>query len=45
MNMLPHEFDVLDVTDDSVIYQYNKKINIISNTDVHVMDKEFVNVG
>ncbi len=45
MNMLPHEFDVLDVTDDSIIYQYNKKINIISNTDVHVMDKEFVNVG
>jgi len=44
MNMLPHEYDVLEITDDSVIYKYDKKINMIQDTDVHVLDKDFVNV-
>ena len=44
MNMLPHEYDVLDVDDNSVVYQYNKKVNVVTDTDVHVLDKEFVSV-
>ena len=44
MNMLPHEYDVLDVDNNSVVYQYNKKVNVVTDTDVHVLDKEFVSV-
>mgnify|MGYP003116609719 CR=1 FL=1 len=44
MNMLPHEFDVLDIDSSSVVYKYNKKINVITDMDVHVLDKEFCNV-
>ena len=44
MNMLPHEYDVLDVDDNSVVYQYNKKVNVVTDTDVHVLDKEFISV-
>lgn len=45
MNMLPHEFDVLDIDEKSLVYQYNKKVNVITDMDVHVLDKEFINVG
>ena len=45
MNMLPHEYDVLDVDAKSVVYQYNKKVNVVTDMDVHVLDKEFINVG
>ena len=45
MNMLPHEFDVLETTETSVVYKYNKKVNVITDTDVHVLDKEFASVG
>ena len=44
MNMLPHEFDVLEVTDTSVVYKYKDKVNVVTDTDVHVLDKEFCNV-
>ena len=44
MNMLPHEYDVLDVDNNSVVYQYNKKVNVVTDMDVHVLDKEFVSV-
>ena len=43
MNMLPHEFDVLEVTDTSVVYKYKDKVNVVTDTDVHVLDKEFLN--
>jgi len=45
MSMLPHEFDVLETDQNSEVYSYNKKINVLTNTDVHVLDKEFANVG
>lgn len=44
MSMLPHEFDVLESDLNSVVYKYNKKINVLTDTDVHVLDKEFANV-
>mgnify|MGYP006872218250 CR=1 FL=1 len=44
MNMLPHELDVLDIDEKSLVYQDNKKVNVITDMDVHVLDKEFCNV-
>lgn len=45
MCMLPTEFDVLESTESSVVYRYNNKVNVITDTDVHVLDKEFLNAG
>jgi hypothetical protein len=45
MNMLPHEYDVLELTDTGIVYKYNSKVNVLANTDVHVLDKELISVG
>ena len=45
MNMLPHEYDVLEITDRAVVYKYNNKVNMLVDTDVHVLDKELIHVG
>ena len=44
MAMLAHEVDVLDMSDAGVTFKYGKKVGITELQDVHVMDKEFVNV-
>ena len=43
MAMLAHEVDVLELSDTGVVFKYGKKVGTISNQDVHVMDKEFMN--
>ena len=43
MMMLGTDNDVVDCNENSLTYKYNKKIGIIENTDVHVLDKEFAN--
>ncbi len=43
MAMLAHEVDVLDMSDKTITFKYNNKVNIIQEQDVHVMDKGFVN--
>ena len=43
MAMLAHEVDVLELSDTGVVFKYGKKVGAISNQDVHVMDKEFMN--
>ena len=43
MAMISHEVDVLDMSDKTIIFKYNNKVNIVEEQDVHVMDKEFVN--
>ena len=43
MAMLAHEVDVLDMSDKTITFKYNNKVNIVEEQDVHVMDKEFVN--
>ena len=43
MMMLGTDNDVVDCDENSLTYKYNKKIGIIENTDVHVLDKEFAN--
>jgi len=45
MNMLPHEYDVLECTDRGIVYKYNNKVNLLTDTDVHVLDKELIHVG
>ena len=45
MNMLPHEYDVLECTDRGIVYKYNNKVNLLADTDVHVLDKELIHVG
>jgi len=45
MNMLPHEYDVLEINNQSVIFKYNNKVNVLSDMDVHILDKEFANAG
>jgi len=45
MNMLPHEYDVLAIDNQSVIFKYNNKVNVLSDMDVHILDKEFANAG
>ena len=44
MAMLAHEVDAIDMTETGIAFKYGKKINMISEQDVHIMDKEFVNV-
>ena len=44
MFMLPHEQDILEFDDTGVLFKYDKKIGILQETDVHILDKEFVNV-
>ena len=43
MAMLAHEVDVLDMSDKTITFKYNNKVNMVEEQDVHVMDKEFVN--
>ena len=43
MAMISHEVDVLDMSDKTITFKYNNKVNIIQEQDVHVMDKGFVN--
>jgi hypothetical protein len=43
MAMLAHEVDVLDMSDKTITFKYNNKVNMVEEQDIHVMDKEFVN--
>ena len=43
--MLPHEYDVLEINNQSLISKYNNKVNVLSDMDVHILDKEFANAG
>ena len=43
MAMLAHEVDVLEMTDKTITFKYNNKVNMVEEQDVHIMDKEFVN--
>jgi hypothetical protein len=43
MAMLAHEVDVLDMSDKTITFKYNNKVNMVEEQDVHIMDKEFVN--
>jgi hypothetical protein len=43
MAMLDHAVDVLDMSDKTITFKYNNKVNMVEGQDVHVMDKEFVN--
>ena len=47
--MLPHEFDVLETTETSVVYKYNKKVTAMlseedeKQTEVDIFKKEMTN--
>jgi hypothetical protein len=44
MAMLSHEVDAIDVAETGITFKYGKKVGRIELQDVHIMDKEFVNV-
>ena len=44
MAMLAHEVDAIDMTETGVTFKYGKNVGRIELQDVHIMDKEFVNV-
>jgi|TARA_Y100000996_G_scaffold407719_1_gene385688 hypothetical protein len=42
--MLSRSAKVLQITDNSLVYQYKNKIGVLENQDVHVLNKEVANV-
>ena len=44
MSMLAHEVDVLDMPKDGCVYKHKGTVGYVKKQDIHVMDKEFLNV-